>query len=154
MAGRGEPDEQESYLRTMMELMKRCVETEAPVGASRMIGKQKEMKTRFEALLAPETKWSKRMRVVVSVVLVAAFVASYFFIVQPIRLPSEDEIIAYHDDIWVKDISPDIKEGGDKFILYVDGEYKLYINGEYAFVINEEEILSNPQFNTIPIYGG
>ena len=80
--------------------------------------------------------------------------ASYFFIVQPIRLPSEDEIIAYHDDIWVKDISPDIKEGGDKFILYVDGEYKLYINGEYAFVINEEEILSNPQFNTIPIYGG
>ena len=154
VAGRGDPDEQESYLRTMMELMKRYVEAEAPVGASRMIGKQREMKVRFEALLAPETKRSKWARVIAPFVLVALFVASYMVIVQPARFPSEEELSAYHDDIWVKDISLDIKEGGDKFILYVDGEYKLYINGEYAFVINEEEILSNPQFNTIPIYGG
>ena len=142
VAGRGDPDEQESYLRTMMELMKRYVEAEAPVGASRMIGKQKEMK---------RSKWA---RVIAPFVLVALFVASYMVIVQPARFPSEEELSAYHDDIWVKDISLDINEGGDKFILYVDGEYKLYINGEYAFVINEEEILSNPQFNTIPIYGG
>lgn len=154
VAGRGDPDEQESYLRTMMELMKRRVEAEAPVGASRMIGKQKEMKIRFEALLTPETKRSKRMRVVVSVVLVAAFVASYFFIVQPIRLPSEDEISAYREGHIAFDISPDVKTEGDKYILYENGEYQLYINGEYVFAIDEEEFLSNPQFNTIPFYGG
>ena len=119
-----------------------------------MIGKQKEMKIRFEALLAPETKRSKRTRVVVSVGLVAAFVASYFFIVQPIRLPSEDEISAYREGHIAFDISPDVKTEGDKYILYENGEYRLYINGEYVFAIDEEEFLSNPQFNSIPFYGG
>ena len=154
VAGRGDPDEQESYLRTMMELMKRCIETEAPVGASRMIGKQKEMKIRFEALLAPETKRSKRTRVVLSVVLVTVFVASYFFIVQPIRLPSEDEISVYREGHVAYDVSSKLEEGEDQFILFEDGEYRLYINGEYVFAIDEGEYLSNPQFNTIPCYGG
>ena len=154
VAGRGDPDEQESYLRTMMELMKRCIETEAPVGASRMIGKQKEMKIRFEALLTPETKRSKRTRVVLSVVLVTVFVASYFFIVQPIRLPSEDEISVYREGHVAYDVSSKLEEGEDQFILFEDGEYRLYINGEYVFAIDEGEYLSNPQFNTIPCYGG
>ena len=154
VAGRGDPDEQESYLRTMMELMKRCIETEAPVGASRMIGKQKEMKIRFEALLAPETKRSKRTRVVLSVVLVTVFVASYFFIVQPIRLPSEDEISVYREGHVAYDVSSKLEEGEDQFILFEDGEYRLYINGENVFAIDEGEYLSNPQFNTIPCYGG
>lgn len=153
VAGRGDPDEQESYLRTMMELMKRRVEAEAPVGASRMIGKQKEMKIRFEALLAPKTKQSKLARVVVPVVLSAVFAASYMVIIQPARFPSEEEISAYHDDIWVKDISPDVKEDGDKFILYEDGEYKLYINGEYVSRL-DEQFLNEPQFSTIPVVKG
>ena len=153
VAGRGDLNEQESYLRTMMELMKRCVEVEAPVGASRMIGKQKEMKIRFEALLAPETNRSKLTRVVVLVVLAAVFAASYMVIVQPARFPSEEELSAYHDDMWVKDISPDIKEEGDRFILYEDGEYKLYINGEYVSRL-DEEFLNEPQFSTIPIIKG
>lgn len=153
VAGKGDPTEQESYLRTMMELMKRYVEAEAPVGASRLIGKQEEMKIRFEALLAPETKRSKRVRVLVPFVLVAVFAVSFMVIVQPARFPSEEELSAYHDDIWVKDISPDIEEEGDKFILYEDGEYKLYINGEYVSRL-DEEFLNEPQFSTIPIIKG
>ena len=119
-----------------------------------MIGKQKEMKIRFEALLAPETKRSKRTRVVLSVVLVTVFVASYFFIVQPIRLPSEDEISVYREGHVAYDVSSKLEEGEDQFILFEDGEYRLYINGEYVFAIDEGEYLSNPQFNTIPCYGG
>lgn len=153
VAGRGDPDEQESYLRTMMELMKRCVEAEAPVGASQMIGKQKEMKIRFEALLAPKTKRSKLARVVVPVVLAAAFVASYFFIVQPIRLPSEDDISAYREGHVAFDISPELEEGENQFILYEDGEYRLYINGEYVSRL-DEEFLNEPQFSTIPFFKG
>lgn len=154
VAGRGDPDEQENYLRTMMALMKRCVEAEAPVGASRMIGKQKEMKIRFEALLTPETKRSKLARVVIPAVLTAVFVVSFFVILQPAGFPSEDEISAYREGHIAFDISPDMKTEGDKFILYENGEYRLYINGEYVFAIDEEEFLSNPQFNTIPFYGG
>lgn len=154
VAGRGDPDEQENYLRTMMALMKRCVEAEAPVGASRMIGKQKEMKIRFEALLTPETKRSKLARVVIPAVLAAVFVVSFFVILQPAGFPSEDEISAYREGHIAFDISPDMKTEGDKFILYENGEYRLYINGEYVFAIDEEEFLSNPQFNTIPFYGG
>ena len=153
VAGRGDLNEQESYLRTMMELMKRCVEVEAPVGASRMIGKQKEMKIRFEALLASETKRSELTRAVVLVALVVAFVASYFFIMQPIWLPSEDEISAYREGHVAFDISPEVKAEGDQYILYEDGEYMRYINGEYVSRL-DEEFLNEPQFSTIPIIKG
>lgn len=153
VAGSENPDVQEGYLRTMMELMKRQVNGKAPVGASRMIGKQQEMKIRFEALLSPKTARGKWVRVVLPIVMVAMFVASYLVIIQPARFPGEEEILAYHDDIWVKDISPDIKYEEDKFILYEDGEYRLYIDGEYVSRLNEE-LLEDPQFNTIPIYRG
>ena len=154
VAGNGNLDEQEDYLRTMMELMKRQVDGgKIMVTASRMIGKQDEMKIRFEALLAPKTKRGKWMRSVMPVVMVAFFLASYLVIVQPYRFPKEEEIIAYHDDIWVRDISPEIKNEGDKFILYEGGEYKLYIDGQYISKI-DEIMLEDPQFNTIPIYKG
>lgn len=153
VAGRGDPDEQESYLRTMMELMKRRVEAEAPVGASRMIGKQKEMKIRFEALLAPKKKRSKLARVIAPVVLVAVFAASYLFILQPARFPSEDEIYTYREGHVAFDISPELEEGDNQFILYEDGEYRLYINGEYISRL-DEAFLNEPQFSTIPIIKG
>lgn len=153
VVGSGNLDEQEGYLRTMVELMKRYAYGDAPVGASRMIGREKEMKIRFEALLAPKTRWSKWVRAGMTMMMVSLFVVSYLVIVQPARFPSEEEITTYHDNIWVKDISPDIKEEDNQFIIYENGKYYLYINGEYVFDI-DEEFLDNPQFNTIPIYGG
>ncbi len=153
VAGSENPDVQEGYLRTMMELMKRQVNGKEPVGVSRMIGKQKEMKIRFEALLSPKTAQGKWVRFVLPVVMVALFLASYLVIIQPAGFPSEEDIFAYREGHVAYDISPDIEEDGDKFILYQDGEYRLYIDGEYAFRLNEE-LLEDPQFNTIPIYGG
>lgn len=153
VAGKGNLDEQEGYLRTMMELMKRYVAAKAPAMASRMIGRQEEMKIRFEALLAPETRRGKWMRKVMPIVMIVIFLASYMVIIQPAGFPSEEDLTAYREGHTAYDISPDIKEQGDKFILYQDGEYRLYINGEYISRLNEE-LLEDPQFNTIPIYGG
>lgn len=153
VAGHGNLDEQESYLRTMMELMKRYVEAETPIVASRLIGKQEEMKIRFEALLSRETRRSKWMRRVVPVLLGAVFAASYFVIIQPARFPSDEEITSYHDEIWVKDVSTDFEKESEMFILYKNGEYELFIGGEYVASI-DEELLDDPKFNTIPIYGG
>ena len=153
VVGSGNLDEQEGYLRTMVELMKHYAYGDAPIGASRMIGREKEMKIRFEALLVPKTRWSKWMRVVVPALMAALFVASYLVIIQPARVPHEEDIFTYHDDIWVKDISPDIKDVDNQFILYENGKYRLFIDGTYVFDI-DEELLTDPQFNTIPIYGG
>lgn len=153
VAGKGNLDEQEAYLRAMMELMKLQAGGQELVGASQMIGKQKEMKLRFEALLARETKRNRWLRLVLPVLMVAVFLASYLVIVQPARFPNEEEITVFQIGHAAYDISQDMEEVGNRFILYEDGKYCLYIDGEYAFDI-DEAFLGNPQFNTIPIYGG
>lgn len=153
VAGKGNLDEQEGYLRTMMELMKRYVAAKAPAMASRMIGRQEEMKIRFEALLAPETRRGKWMCKVMPIVMIAIFLASYMVIVQPAVFPSMEEIIDVPDGSYVKDITEEVQESIDKYILYRDGEYWLYIDGESVGSLNIE-LLQDPEFNTIPIYGG
>lgn len=154
VAGSGSLDEQEGYLRTMVALMKRYVYGDAPVGASRMIGREKEMKIRFEALLAPRTSRSKRVRTVVTVIAIAVFVTSYMMIIQPARSPNEEDIIALSGNHEVRDVSPEIKMSSDQIIIFKDGNYRLYIDGEYAFSLTEEEIFSNPAFSSLPIIGG
>ena len=154
VAGNGNPDEQEDYLRTMMELMKRQVAGGKVLAtASRMIGKQDEMKIRFEALLAPKTKRSKWIRSVIPVIMVAFFVASYFVIIQPAGFPTEEDILALQGEHNVQCFSQDFELGSDQFIIFENGAYKLYIAGEYAFDL-DESMLSDPQFSTLPIFGG
>ena len=153
VAGQGSLDEQEGYLRTMMELMKRYAFGDTPVGASGMVGREKEMKIRFEALLAPKTRWSRWMRIVILVVVVALFVASYTVVIQPARFPSEEEMSSYREGHTAYDISSDIIENADQFILYEDGKYRLFIDGTYVSDI-DEAFLNDPYFNTTPIYGG
>ena len=133
-------------MRTMMELMKRYV-------ASQFVGKQEEMKIRFEALLSCEKKRNKWMRSVVPVLLVAIFAASYFVIIQPERLPSEEALLNYSDGNIEFTFYLDNYDDGDKFILFQNGEYELYLTGQYVGCI-DAELLDDPDFNTIPIYGG
>ena len=153
VAGQGSLDEQEGYLRTMVDLMRRYAYGDAPVGASRMIGREKEMKIRFKALIAPKTRQSKWMRSVVPVVMAAVFLASYLVIFQPAGFPSEEEMSIYREGHVAYDISPEIIQNTDQFILYENGKYCLYIDGEYVADLGED-LLEDPQFNTIPIYGG
>lgn len=153
VAGSGSLDEQEGYLRTMVALMKRYAYGDAPVGASRMVGREKEMKIRFEALLAPKTKRDKWVRSAMTVLMAVLFVASYLVIIQPIRFPSDEEMSAYLEGHTAYDVSPDIIENADQFILFEDGKYSLYIDGAYVSDI-DEAFLDDPYFNTIPVYGG
>lgn len=154
VAGKGSRDEQEGYLRTMMELMRRYAYEDATVGTSRMVGKQKEMKIRFQALLTPETKRSKWMRVVMPVLMVSVFAASYLVIIQPYGLPNEDEILAYQDDLWAQDVTENMDTSSNSFILLKDDEYQLYIDGQYISSMKEEEVFSDPFFSNLPIIIG
>ena len=153
VAGQGSLDEQERYLRTMMELMKHYAYGDAPVGASRMIGRDKEMKIRFEALLAPRTRERNLFRTVVPVVMASVFLASYLVIVQPAGFPSEEEIVAIQACDEAYDFSEEIRTGENQFILIENGEYKLYIDGQYAFSLDESMLLE-PAFSNLPIIGG
>lgn len=154
VAGSENMDVQEGYLRTMMKLMKRYLYDDTPIGASRMIGKEKEMKIRFEALLAQETKGSRRMRIVLPVVMVALFLLSYLVVIQPAGFPSEEDFLSYQTDHSVYNVTEDLDASENSFILYTDGKYRLYIDGEYTFTLGEEELFTNPEFNTLPIIGG
>ena len=154
VAGNGNLDEQEDYLRTMMELMKRQVDGgKIMVTASRMIGKQDEMKIRFEALLAPKTKRGKWMRSVMPVVMVVVFVASYLVIIQPAGFPTEEDFSTLQTGHTAYDITADFDDRGNDFILYSDGEYHLYLNGEFVFYL-DEAMLSDPEFKDLLIIGG
>lgn len=153
VAGQGSLDEQEGYLHTMIELMKRYAYGDALVGASHMVGREKEMKIRFEALLAPKTRRSNLLRAVITAVMLLLFAASYLVILQPYRFPSKEEILTAPSSHEAYVFSQDMEMNVNQFILLEDGEYKLYIDGEYAFSL-EESILSEPEFCDLPIIGG
>ena len=153
VAGSENLDVQEGYLHTMVELMKRYIHDDSPVGASRMIGKEKEMKIRFEALLARETKQSRRMRIVMPVLMLALFLASYFVIVQPIRFPKEEEVLISPNGNAAYDFTEEYYSNDSMYIVFVDNEYRLFIDGSEVCVL-DEEALSLPSWENIPIYGG
>ena len=153
VAGNGSPDEQEAYLRTMLELLKRQAEVAAPIGASGIVGKQDEMKTRFEALLAREPRFGKLKRIALSVLMLAVFAASYFVIIQPAYFPTEEQILANPEGVPTYNITEEWDESNSDYILSVDGKFKLYINGEYTFSLTEDQ-LSEAPFSELPIIGG
>lgn len=150
VAGKGDLDEQDAYLRTMLTLMRCCTEAKAPVLAARMIGKGEEMQIRFETLLAKETKCSRILNRVLPVLMVAAFFASYFVILQPASFPSDEELEQYEGDMVAFDYTEVMNGEASKYILIEDGEYHLYINGEYFGTIYEDA-LSYPPYQGIPI---
>ncbi|MBR3237852.1 MAG: M56 family metallopeptidase [Oscillospiraceae bacterium] len=150
VAGKGDLDEQETYLRTMLTLMRRRTDAKVPALAARMIGKGEEMQIRFEALLAKETKRSRVLSRILPVLMAAAFFASYFVILQPAGFPSNEEVVQYGGGKVAADYTEVINGDIPKYILIEDGEYHLYINGEY-FGTLYEEMLSLPPYQNVPI---
>ena len=150
VAGKGDLDEQETYLRTMLTLMRRRVEANAPALAAHMIGKGEEMQIRFEALLAKETKRSRVLGRILPILMVAAFFASYFVILQPAGFHSSEEVEDYQEGHTAIDYTEVMNGETSKFILIEDGEYHLYIDGEYFCTLYEES-LTYPPYQDIPI---
>ena len=150
VAGKGDLDEQEAYLRTMLTLMRRRTEAKTPALAARMIGKGEEMQIRFEALLAKETKRSRVLNRVLPILMVAAFFASYFVILQPAGFPSSEEVKDYQEGNTAIDYTELFNGDAPKYILIEDSEYHLYIDGKYFCTLFEES-LSYPPYQDIPI---
>lgn len=153
IAGSGNFDEQESYLRTMLVLMKHEVSGKVPALSSRLIGAQEEMKLRFEILLAPKDPKAGLRRRTMMALFIILFLLSYAVIVQPAYLPPEEDFTFTGFEASYN-VSDDFKAADDQFFIYEDGEYKLYINGVYVGVIDEALVKNDSDFKNIPVIGG
>ena len=142
--------EVDDYLELLKTLKDQRTERQVPVGASALVWNQKELEARFTALLNHGFPGKNRPRAAAYIVLTAAFVLSYFVIVQPYRVAPEKILV---EDMSVSDVYEVDEEGAhssEMYIVFENNEYYLYVNGVAVSDISEEN-LSSPPFNTLPI---
>lgn len=143
-------EEVDAYFDLLKTLKERKADRRIPVGASSMVWDQTELEARFAALRNTASSAKKLPHVILYILLLTAFVMSYFVIVQPARFVSENNLI---EDISVSDISEldvDMVVSPEMYIVFENNEYYLYVNGVAASIVSEEN-LSVPPFNTLPI---
>ena len=143
-------EEVDAYFDLLKTLKERKADRRIPVGASSMVWDQTELEARFAALRNTASSAKKLPHVILYILLLTAFVMSYFVIVQPARFVSENNLI---EDISVSDISEldvDMVVSPEMYIVFENNEYYLYVDGVAASIVSEEN-LSVPPFNTLPI---
>lgn len=143
-------EEVDAYLDLLKALKERKADRRIPVGASAMVWNHKELDARFAALENTSSSSKKRLHVIMYIVLLSAFLLSYFVIVQPFGYASQEKLV---DDVPITDISAidvDAAYSSEMYIVFENNEYHLYVNGVAASVVSEEN-LSMPPFNTLPI---
>lgn len=143
-------EEVDAYLDLLKTLKGRKANHQIPVGASMMVWDQKELKARFAALRDVGFSPKRGPHVIVYALLIALFTLSYFVIIQPIRLPNEDEYLADVSESDKAYMLPYIVETSNEYILHTNGEYLYYIDDQYICSIDEEK-LSDEAFCSIPI---
>ena len=103
---------------------------------------------RFDALLKDEPR-NKKIGGVCIAVLTVLFCLSFCFLVQPSRLPTEEDLgIGPGEGEFVKmeDVSPE-----SSFIVdNKDGTYSLFLNGEYVFDLTKQD-LENEFYQSLSI---
>ena len=143
-------EEVDDYLELLKTLKDQKSERPIPAGASALVWNQKELEARFAALLNRGFSGRKHPRAAAYIVLTAAFVLSYFVIVQPYRVATEEKFV---EDVTLADVD-EVDEGivysSDMYIVFENNEYYLYVNGVAVSDISEDN-LSGPPFNTLPI---
>jgi beta-lactamase regulating signal transducer with metallopeptidase domain len=104
------------------------------------VERQYFIEQRFHAVLDREKGVSPAQKLI-PVAIVALFLFSYCFIIQPAGYPSESEreggVFIYPDNSYVK-------VGGD-------GSLKLFVDGEFYFILSRDE-LNNEPFKDLPVF--
>ena len=121
----------------------------APATVSALAGSQAEMCLRFEAL---NRGTDVRPSGYILYAFLLLFVFSYFVIIQPCRLPTEDLFVDEGDVLSLATAYSNLSNDGS-YIIFENDEYHLYGNDGYIGTVYEEELNDTPN-NTIPIIGG
>lgn len=146
-------EEVDAYLDLLWTLKERKAEQRIPVGASTMVWDQKELETRFAALQNAGSSREKRPPVVLYILLIVLFGASYFVLVQPARFVSEEKLVeglALTDDYYTINVTGNTSE---MHLIYEDGCYNLYVGDTFVSPIDKDQLQNEP-FNSLPIIGG
>ena len=146
-------EEVDAYLDLLWTLKERKAEQRIPVGASTMVWDQKQLEARFAALQNAGSSREKRPPVVLYILLIVLFGASYFVLVQPARFVSEEKLVeglALTDDYYTINVTGNTSE---MQLIYEDGCYNLYVGDTFLSPIDKDQLQNEP-FNSLPIIGG
>lgn len=141
---------QSDYIATLESIMEHTLQYERPAIATSLIGTQKEMQLRFEALSSPNTK---KHYIWLSYLISLIFCLSYFVIIQPARFPDMDNITNREEGHFVIQVGNSIDSINEFIIIDDQGNYCLYRNGEFMCFLNMEATLE-PPYDNIQIIGG
>lgn len=129
MAGK-EPQERIDYANTLLSVMKRAAgERENLPCSSAFSNNAGRVMQRFELVLNDRPPKAKRARAGLNFVFAAAFLLSFFVIIQPCYEPPAADIEGVH--IITEDNS---------FILHEDGKYYLYYDNRYLTELREKDL--------------
>ena len=151
-AGMGEK-EVDAYLELLKTLKDRQPDRRIPVGASTLVWNQKELEARFEALQNAGFSGKKRPHAAVYILLFAAFVLSYFVIIQPAHRATEADYRAeteYPEAVQMVDV---VSPTDNMYIVHKDDKYYLYSAGVQVCEVSEENLGLEP-FASLKIVGG
>ena len=115
----------------------------------RRVKADEDLIQRFDVVLEVDRRDSKRVRRGLVAVMILLFVASFCFVIQPFRLPPEDDLgieINSGDTFVPLQITPQTSFLVDN----EDGTYSLFVNGKYLHKVDEQTVKSE-MFRSIPI---
>lgn len=115
----------------------------------RRVKADEDLIQRFDVVLEVDRRDSKRAKRGLVAVMMLLFAASFCFVIQPFRLPPEDELIVTTDsENFVGSFKVTSKA---TFLLdNQDGTYSLFVNNNYLHDVDERDIESE-MFRSIPI---
>lgn len=123
-------DERAEYAGTLLSALKRVTRGRKDALCSSGFSNSAEnMKQRFELILSDRREKDRRAKALFNSLLIAAFILSYFLILQPVGEPP------YEDIEGVLIITED-----NSYILHDDGRYYLYYEGEFVAEVDESHL--------------
>lgn len=144
--------ERTEYGETLLKVAALTQQSRLPAIASAAVTAGERLKRRITVLIAEDEPHGTVYRRVVTVLLAALFVMSYFVIVQPYRYAEEEAISTYsaNNDFGINIGSLDSNAA---YILIENGNFDLYISGVKVCPLSQDDLQIEP-FNMLPIIEG
>ena len=135
-----------NYIATLKTLMGFSSFSKIQTVATSMIGSQSEMQFRLETILREGKNPIALRRYLFFLILLIAFISSYSVIVQPIRIPTDDDFFSESEvpDLCTGYFANDDIIGSNSYVQLVDGKYWYFVDDKPIGIIEKEEINKAP----------